>query len=76
MPGNGSCDCVLLLRNIKTLTTCIWILQPFWMDKPSKHARIDVSVDTTDITQRDVPLYDRAGLGALISEEAESYIEG
>ena len=46
------------------------------MDKPSKHARIDVAVDTTDITQRDVPLYDRAGLGALISEEAESYIEG
>ena len=79
MPGNGSCDCLPLLRTIKTLTTCIWILQPFWMDKPSKHARIDVAVDVMTIIQdreRDVPLYDRAGIGALISEETESYIEG
>ena len=45
------------------------------MDKPSKHARMEVAVETTEITQKDVPLYDRAGIGALISEETESYVE-
>jgi hypothetical protein len=37
---------------------------------------MEVAVETTDITQRDVPMYDRAGIGALLSEDAEAYIEG
>ncbi len=44
------------------------------MDKPSKHARVGATVDVATISQdREiaVPLYERAGIGALIEGETE-----
>ncbi|KAI5077859.1 hypothetical protein GOP47_0007683 [Adiantum capillus-veneris] len=52
----------------------------FWMDKPSKQARTEkTNGDTTPASQgreMEVPLYDRAGTGALISQETEMSLEG
>eukprot|EP00250_Pteridium_aquilinum_P011320 c1998_g1_i1 orf=251-2491(+) len=52
----------------------------FWMDKPSKQARTEntkceLAAPSQD-REKEVPLYDRAGTGALISQETEMSLEG
>lgn len=52
----------------------------FWMDKPLKQARIENTAgDLAPASQAreiEVPLYDRAGTGALISTETQMSLEG
>ncbi|KAH7295013.1 hypothetical protein KP509_27G028700 [Ceratopteris richardii] len=53
----------------------------FWMDKPSKKARIeDITSGLTSSSnknrEKEVPLYDRAEIGALISQDAEMSVDG
>ncbi|MCO5594536.1 hypothetical protein L7F22_048568 [Adiantum nelumboides] len=52
----------------------------FWMDKPSKQARTENANGdlnpASQVREKEVPLYDRAETGALISQETEMSLEG